>query len=599
MIEDRPTSTLTVGSRSVTTSDTITAVPLQFTIKIYTSAASCSDRPSFTSAAPTDGQAFSVAASNMFQQNLVVSSSTSVNKFTVVGLTNAVTSSTVTSSAGNTYSYSVSWTATSEYMGANVLCFSAEDTTREESAQRCVYVQVTDSVTTAAIVTTVESTTETTTADVTTVSASTVHMTTNAAGTTTGTNPCLSNNGNCSDICTWNGGDSYQCSCSNACWHLAADQRNCIPQVHFECGTKITASVEKCATSGPIALNSYDATSPPPGCAPTENATHNTFAFGYNQCGTIVTESASDITYNNSVRMLISTGASTITRESWYSVNVVCSFPKFGNLTGLFDPTDNLVNFLAVPGLGFFTFSFKFFVDSTYQSVYTTEPVIYPLNADVYFALTATGGSGLSLFTQNCSARPDEASSSVSYPLISDGCLQDSTMRTYTAPNAMQNRFSIKAFRFLQSIPGLTNETNVIISCSVIICVGNAPSTRCSRGCINSPSSSLVGRRRRFVDSGEHDRYRRDSRPVQTNETVIETSAQLLTSTRFLVVEEKQATEVSISWLLILLAVGAAVGVAAALGICCRLCFICAVRRRKRKGRDAEGRSNDAFEPAM
>lgn len=116
-------------------------------------------------------------------------------------------------------------------------------------------------------------------------------------------------------------------------------------------------------------------------------------------------------------------------------------------------------------------------------------------------------------------------------------------MMSYPSPDPMKNRFSVRAFRFLYSVPGVTNETNVIVRVSASVCCVKAimqtnpvflsitqetpvcmskaglffqcfavvctdddsASTRCSQGCISSS-----GRRERFTENLTLNRYVND-----------------------------------------------------------------------------------------
>jgi len=60
-----------------------------------------------------------------------------------------------------------------------------------------------------------------------------------------------------------------------------------------------------------------------------------------------------------------------------------------------------------------------------WQAIYTVEPIQYKLNSVVYFAVEASGSSGLKVFTEHCYAYPDlpqaENNSSMQYSLIENG----------------------------------------------------------------------------------------------------------------------------------------------------------------------------------
>lgn len=60
-------------------------------------------------------------------------------------------------------------------------------------------------------------------------------------------------------------------------------------------------------------------------------------------------------------------GQSVITRGSWYNIQMVCSFNRYGNVNGSYRPIDRENREVSIPGLGSFQFFFDFYVDENFQ----------------------------------------------------------------------------------------------------------------------------------------------------------------------------------------------------------------------------------------
>ncbi|CAK8690375.1 unnamed protein product [Clavelina lepadiformis] len=350
--------------------------------------------------------------------------------------------------------------------------------------------------------------------------------------------PCSINNGGCSDECITISSASYYCDCPRKCWYLATDGRTCKPNFEIDCGNqRMDIVVPTCAVDSSILSVGYHASlvnPTPEECKVQIDEDFYNFSISYSQCQMHVWETFWEITYSNTVRLwaesLSENSNSTnnvITRGAWYLVPVSCTFFKFGNVTTFFKPEDQQVALLSVPGMGAFSFSLDFYNSSTFNEA--VGPYDYPLtftvNSDIYFGVRAVGGgANMQIFTINCVALPNTNDDSLLYTMISDGCLLDATMVQYPSSSSMENHFSIKAFKFRESLPSPDGPTIVHISCSVMVCTDNLQITRCSQGCVNTDISVRKKRssnnkfyrfKRQVVDDDDDD----DDQSVDLNVT--------------------------------------------------------------------------------
>ncbi|NXF84528.1 DMBT1 protein, partial [Sclerurus mexicanus] len=88
----------------------------------------------------------------------------------------------------------------------------------------------------------------------------------------------------------------------------------------------------------------------------------------------------------------------------------------------------------------------------------------------------------LVLFLDTCVASPTPHNfTAVTYDIIRNGCVRDSSYATHYSPHRNILRFKFKAFQFIQSNP------LVYLRCELVVCRVNDYSSRCYQGCINRP----------------------------------------------------------------------------------------------------------------
>ncbi|CAL8403835.1 unnamed protein product [Boreogadus saida] len=271
-------------------------------------------------------------------------------------------------------------------------------------------------------------------------------------------------------------------------------------KAHVICNeTSMTVELEKAAFKGldedHLRLNDPGNTA----CRLHSNGTHVIGFIPLNECGTMIKEDDENLLFSNEITTFEDV-RDIVTRKHLLEVQFSCQYPKRGNVSlGFTVHRDNQT--ITEKGFGTFTYNFEFYPDILFDTM--INPHFYPLDYEVgdkiYMQIDATTSiNNTVLFVESCSASPyDNPNYQPTYPIIENGCVQDSTVVIYPPSQNKQFRFSIDAFKFI----GLHDQ--VYISCSVILCEAGNLNTRCSRGCLPTPHN---GRRRRsaLTETGAH-----------------------------------------------------------------------------------------------
>nr|XP_026690568.1 uncharacterized protein LOC100175345 isoform X2 [Ciona intestinalis] len=449
----------------------------QFILKISNGPqqqSTCYDRPTFIDPTPPDQHLLRVAGGTTYNKTISIQGlkGGSIEHLSVVSSFD-VTKSNIVQTNTHVYEVELEWVVDSNDTGTNYICYTAWDSNSFVSNQQCFFVEVNGG--------------------------------------------CSKNNGGCTDNCIVlenAGEEEYKCECGRSCWELHKDQRTCMPKLEHNCDNdQIEIRVPKCAVDGPIGVGNFDSdVTPPPECRSVDSSTHHVFRFNKYQCDTVNSENIVQSLYQNVVTMWIEdpkedssgTGGG-ITRGSWYEIDSTCTKEKAFDTEGEYNPEDTTTTIVVEEGFGQIDISFDYYTDETFQEAYS--PYDYPVDFDVgsnmYFAIEAEcDKSEVELFTEQCVAQPEPRPPGVEdYIMLDEGCIIDKTMKCYPSTNPMINQFSIEAFRFSYETAGVTENTNVLIKCSVLVCVQNDTTSRCYKGCIegyNSASSNnLINRKSR------------------------------------------------------------------------------------------------------
>ncbi|XP_028298527.1 uncharacterized protein LOC114460857 [Gouania willdenowi] len=225
------------------------------------------------------------------------------------------------------------------------------------------------------------------------------------------------------------------------------------------------------------------------------NSTHLVAVMSLDSCGTYVEEDQDNILYKNGITS--AEPNKTISRKADVEIAFCCAFPKKNNLTLGFKHKNPYA--FKERGFGSFSFQFEFFQSQLFRQQVdaSTYPVEVNLNQMMFMQIEATSSMpDVELFVESCKATPeDNPNSRISYSIIENGCVKDSTVQVYPSSTS-QFRFGMAAFEFI----GANNE--VYITCSVLLCETSIPNTRCSQGCIQPGSHR--GRREAASQTSRH-----------------------------------------------------------------------------------------------
>ncbi|XP_047219635.1 uncharacterized protein LOC124867300 [Girardinichthys multiradiatus] len=233
------------------------------------------------------------------------------------------------------------------------------------------------------------------------------------------------------------------------------------------------------------------------------NSTHIVAIIPLNGCGTQIEEDEDNLIFKNEITTTDDAPNTLITRKHLLEARFYCQYPKRGNVTVSFSAHRKNIT-VWEKGFGTFTYQFEFYQDDQFGAMF--DPNSYPLEFDIgnriYMQIDASSSvNDTVMFVESCRAAPyDNPNYQPTYSIIENGCEVDPTVQIHPTPNDRQFRFSMEAFKFI----GLHDQ--VYISCTVMMCEAGNPNTRCSQGCINSPWSNNLGRRKReaTVESGKH-----------------------------------------------------------------------------------------------
>nr|XP_039251110.1 uncharacterized protein LOC120328647 [Styela clava] len=445
MLEDHPQKTITVdGSGERTPLDVLSTIPLQFLIDI-SSASSCNVNPTYPSYAIQDGEIFVISETDTFNEPY-----TRIRVFQgEVGLYQTG----IVYLGSDLHASSMIWNPTSKQSGIHTVCYYAVDSGGLRAEQRCFTIEV------------------------------------------TAIDQCDVDNGGCSDDCIA-GTYSHSCSCKQECWSLHENEKTCLPNSTVACdGHTMNISIANCASEEVIFAGEHNNLNSE--CQSTRGTSQQHLSLASDQCGMTTESSAAGIQYRTDIFVYkgdYSGSSSVITRGEWVQISVVCTLPATSNLTGSFVPEvpitgDNVQNEVSIEGMGTFVFSFDIYRTESFMTPYSPAeyPVEVSINDDIYFALLAVGRADLTLFTEECVALSTETitATTLQYPFISAGCLEDPTMEEYTSTNPLENRFSIQAFQFADKLLASKEDAAVYIQCSVLLC-DLSNTTRCYQGCVSS-----------------------------------------------------------------------------------------------------------------
>ncbi|KFP31398.1 Deleted in malignant brain tumors 1 protein, partial [Colius striatus] len=113
-------------------------------------------------------------------------------------------------------------------------------------------------------------------------------------------------------------------------------------------------------------------------------------------------------------------------------------------------------------------------------------PYYVDINQNLFLeAYLHSSDPNLVLFVDTCVASPTPYNfTTVTYDIIRNGCVRDSTYGTYYSPYNHIARFTFSAFQFIRNSP------LVYLRCELVVCRAYDYSSRCYQGCITRSKRS-------------------------------------------------------------------------------------------------------------
>ncbi|KAH0623685.1 hypothetical protein JD844_006732 [Phrynosoma platyrhinos] len=138
-------------------------------------------------------------------------------------------------------------------------------------------------------------------------------------------------------------------------------------------------------------------------------------------------------------------------------------------------------------------FSATYYTIPADQNTMNDTPYIVSLGQNLYLQMYLhSSDSNLQLFLDTCKASPYYYDfTTLTYPIIQNGCIKDETYVTYRSPDRKILRFSFQVFDFIRRYP------SVYLQCKVVVCRAYDYNSRCYQGCVN------VSRSKRDTSSHE------------------------------------------------------------------------------------------------
>ncbi|XP_072178139.1 scavenger receptor cysteine-rich domain-containing protein DMBT1-like [Diadema setosum] len=160
------------------------------------------------------------------------------------------------------------------------------------------------------------------------------------------------------------------------------------------------------------------------------------------------------------------------------TVDVQCELERQQVLSRFFNPVSSAIEISEV-GFGNFILSFDRYSDKQFDTNPENLEAPILLGDRVFFGVTLTSVSELTVFIDNCWSTPSpDPLDFTQYTLITRGCAVDSTLEMSTDLRPKFEAFSLDGYSFVG------NFSQVYVHCEVLVCFEDDGTSRCSQGCV-------------------------------------------------------------------------------------------------------------------
>nr|XP_032808944.1 mucin-19-like [Petromyzon marinus] len=223
-----------------------------------------------------------------------------------------------------------------------------------------------------------------------------------------------------------------------------------------------------------------------PLCALSESADFFSFTIAVGDCGTLVNETDSEITLQQTIVYGNLSKKAVIIRNQVETITVICRYPKRARLSVVMTP--DLGNLTASEeGFGSFSFALDLYRDATFSSAFTAAdfPLLPAYRQRLYLAASALTPLDVQLLLLNLFATPSaDPGNAVRRDIIASGCDVDSTLQTHASSGHTKTQVSFEAFSF-------TGYKTVFVHADLMLCRQGVAGTRCERGCVPVPGGRV------------------------------------------------------------------------------------------------------------
>ncbi|XP_044880539.1 deleted in malignant brain tumors 1 protein-like [Mauremys mutica] len=226
-----------------------------------------------------------------------------------------------------------------------------------------------------------------------------------------------------------------------------------------------------------LGYNAWDVYLNDSSCGPQQiTETYVIFNIPFNGCGTIRQVKNNTIMYSNVIRT--SPSGYIITRKSNFQFHVTCTMNQDTMVEIMYvakGDTD-----ISAAQHGRYDVNISFYESSNFSNPVYNSPYYVDLNQDLFLQATLySSDSNLVMFTDTCMASPySDGFTNLTYVLIRNGCVRDSTYSSYYSPMGYIVRFKFNAFKFLN------RHATIYLQCKIVVCRAYDYSSRCYQGCL-------------------------------------------------------------------------------------------------------------------
>ncbi|XP_075574013.1 scavenger receptor cysteine-rich domain-containing protein DMBT1 [Pelecanus crispus] len=213
-----------------------------------------------------------------------------------------------------------------------------------------------------------------------------------------------------------------------------------------------------------------------PYCKPNITSDYVIFDIPYTRCGTVREGNNNTIIYSNLIRG--SSSGTVITRNKNLYLHINCKMLQNTWAEIMYVAEDNFdVNETQYSR---YDVNLTLYHSASFSRPVNELPYCVDINQNLFLeAYLHSSDSNLMLFVDTCVASPTPHNfTTVTYDIIRNGCVQDSTYSTYYSPYRHIVRFKFNAFQFIHNNP------LVYLQCELVVCRAYDYSSRCYQGCI-------------------------------------------------------------------------------------------------------------------